>query len=389
MPKGRTVFSQLLDFFPRYEFDRCVLRYEGNRRVRTFRCEDQLLCMIFAQLTFRESLRDIEISLRAMRGKLYHIGLRGKVSRSTLADANERRDWRIYADLAQVLMAQARRLYATDDIGFEWKETVYAFDSTTIDLCLSLFPWAKFRKTKAAVKLHTLLDVRGSIPCFICLTDGKTHDVTVLDELAIESGAYYVMDRGYLDFRRLCSLAEAGAFFVVRAKKNLQYIRLSSSPVDRSTGVRSDQKIRLRGWKSSRRYPHALRRITSFDQDTQKRITLLTNQFDLPAAIIALLYKRRWRIELFFKWIKQNLRIKAFFGTSMNAVQTQVWTAVCVYLLLLIVKKKMDLPQSLSEIHTILSIALFQQVPMEQLFTTSAPPKIKTRRRKLFDVNEI
>jgi len=358
MPKGRMVFSQLMDFLPKYEFDKCVERYQGNRRIRTFSCQDQFLCMAFAQLTFRESLREIEISLRAMQDKLYHVGIRGKVSRSTLADANERRDWRIYADLAQVLIAHARRLYATEDLGFDLDETVYAFDSTTIDLCLSLFPWAQFRQHKAAIKLHTLLDLRGSIPCFIYVTSGKVHDVNALDKLVFESGAYYVMDRGYVDFGRLFSISKAGAFFVIRSKRNLSFVRLSHSPFDRSTGVRSDLIIRLRTAKSFHAYPDRLRRVASFDKEINKRVTLLTNQFDLPAQVIALLYKRRWWIELFFKWIKQNLRIWRFFGTSMNAVQIQIWIAVCVYVLLLIVKKKMNLPQNLAEIPAIPAEAL-------------------------------
>ena len=380
MPKGRVVFSQLMDFFPKYEFDRCVERYQGNRNIRTFSCLDQFLCMAFAQITFRESLRDIEISLRAMQDKLYHVGFRGKVSRSTLADANERRDWRIYADLAQTLIAQARRLYAKEDLGFDLDETVYAFDSTTIDLCLSLFPWAKFRRHKAAIKLHTLLDLRGAIPCFLYVTDGKVHDVNALDELLFESGSYYIMDRGYLDFARLFSITKAGAFFVIRSKKNLSFVRLESSSVDRSIGIRSDQRIRLRVPKSFHAYPDCLRRVASFDKDIGKRVTLLTNQFTLPAEIIALLYKRRWWIELFFKWIKQNLRVKAFYGTSMNAVQTQIWIAVCVYVLLLIAKKNMNLPQNLTEIHTILSISVFHNIPMRQLFTTFKPQEIKTQQ---------
>ena len=375
MHKGRIVFAQLMDFLPRFAFDQCVERYHGNRKIRTFSCQDQFLCMAFAQLTRRESLRDIEISLRSVRDKLYHAGIRGKVSRSTLADANEHRDWRIYADVANILIARARRSCVSDNTGLNLDEPVYAFDSTTVDLCLTLFPWARFRKRKAAIKLHTLLDLKGSIPYFISLTDGTVHDVNLLDRLPVEGGAYYVMDRGYLDFARLFAITQAGAFFVIRSKSNLRYVRLESFPIDAATEICSDQRIRLRTTASFRSYPYCLRRTVSADPNTGKRVVLLSNQFNLPAEVTALLYKRRWRIELFFKWIKQNLRICAFFGTSINAVQTQIWIAVCVYCLLVMLKKPLKLPHSLAEIHTILSINLFQKTPVAQLFTISEPPK--------------
>ena len=325
--------------------------------------------MAFAQLTYRESLRDIETCLRAMQPKLYHAGIRGKVSRSTLAKANENRDWRIYADFAQVLIRIARTLYAHDDFGLELKQTAYAFDSTTIDLCLSLFPWANFRKRKAAVKLHTLMDLRGNIPCFISITDGKTSDVKILDELILEAGAFYIMDRGYIDFRRLYAFNQSFAFFVTRAKSNLDYSRRSHRHVDKTTGLRSDQTIILNGPKTSRQYPAPLRRISYFDAETDKRLVFLTNNFTLPALTIALLYKCRWRVELFFKWIKQYLRIKAFYGTSENAVKTQIWIAISVYVLVAIVKKDLKIERSLGEILQILSITLFEKAFMPQALT--------------------
>jgi len=370
MYTGRSVFAQLLEVLPRYEFHECVRRYRGNYRVRSFSCLDQFLCMAFAQLTYRESLRDIEICLRAVQPKLYHAGIRAKISRSTLADANERRDWRIYADFAQVLIARARQLYAGDDFGVDLAQTAYVFDATTIDLCLTLFPWARFRKRKAAVKLHTLLDLRGSIPSFIYITEGKTPDVTVLDELMVEPGAFYVMDRGYIDFGRFYAISQSGAFFVVRAKRNLAYARRGSRPVDKASGLRSDQTIVLTGPKTSQEYPAPLRRISYVDAETGKRFVFLTNNFTLPAVIIAQLYKCRWQVELFFKWIKQYLRIKAFYGTSENAVSTQIWIAISVYVLVAILKKELKLDRSLGEILQILSLTLFEKDELYQVLTT-------------------
>jgi len=338
--EGQFVFSQLMDFLPRREFNACVERYGGDRRERGFSCRDQFLCLGFAQLTFRESLRDIEICLRALGPKLYHAGFRGKVSPSTLAEANRRHDWRIYADFAQVLIRRARKLYAQEPLGVDLKQTIYAFDSTTIDLCLSLFPWAKFRRRKGAVKLHTLLDLRGNIPCFVHISHGKTPDVTILDQLSIEPGAFYVMDRGYIDFERLYRFTRRAAFFVTRAKRNFDYTRRARRVVDKITGLRSDQTIVLAGPKSSRLYPDPLRRIAFYDIERQRRLVFLTNNFTLPALTIARLYKCRWQVELFFKWIKQHLRFKAFYGASDNAVKTQVWIAISMYVLVAIVKKE-------------------------------------------------
>ncbi len=369
----RIVFSQLMDFLPKYEFNKCVRRYRGNYRVRDFSCLDQFLCMAFAQLTYRESLRDIETCLRAMQPKLYHAGIRGHVARSTMADANENRHWRIYADFAHILIHRARKLYANDDFGLALEQTAYAFDSSTIDLCLSLFPWAKFRKHKAAVKLHTLIDLRGSIPCFIRITDGKTHDVNVLDELILEAGAFYIMDRGYIDFARLYTFNLTGAFFVIRAKRNLDYARREYRYVEKSTGLRSDQTIILKGPKTSQDYPIPLRRISYFDSETEKRFVFLTNNFTLAALTITQLYKCRWQVELFFKWIKQHLRIKSFYGTSENAVKTQIWIAISIYVLVAIVKKELKLDRSLNEILQILSITLFEKVPMYQVLTEILP----------------
>ena len=369
MYTGRSVFAQLLDLLPRYEFHECVRRYHGNYRVRSFSCLDQFLCMAFAQLTYRESLRDIEICLRAVQAKLYHAGIRGKISRSTLADANETRDWRIYADFAQVLIARARHLYAGDDFGVELAQTAYVFDSTTIDLCLTLFPWARFRRRKAAVKLHTLLDLRGSIPSFVHITEGKTPDVTTLDELLLEPGAFYVLGRGYIDFGRLYAVTQSLAFFVVRAKSNLAYARRASRPVDKTTGLRSDQTIVLTGPKTSQEYPAPLRRISYVDAETHKRFVFLTNNFALPPLAIAQLYKCRWQVELFFKWIKQYLRIKAFYGTSENAVKIQIWIAVSVYVLVAILKKTLKLNRSLGEILQILSVTLFEKDELHQVLT--------------------
>jgi hypothetical protein len=357
-----------MDFLPKYDFTRCVDRYRGNHRVRSFSCLDQYRCMAFAQLTYRESLRDIECCLRAMREKLYHMGIRGKISRSTLADANEKRDWRIYCDFAQLLIHVARRLYADDDFGLELEQTVYALDASTIDLCLSLFPWARFRKTKGAIKLHTLLDLRGNIPTFIAITDGKVHEVNILDELIPEFGAIYVMDRGYLDFARLYAINQFPAFFVVRSKHNTRFRRIYSRPIDKSTGLRCDQTVAFTGFYSKKDYPEKLRRIKFFDTEKKKTLNFLTNNFTLPALTIAELYRYRWQIELFFKWIKQHLRIKAFYGTSMNAVKTQIWIAISVYVLVAIVKKKLNLERSLYTILQILSITLFEKMPILQVF---------------------
>ncbi|MGH9396463.1 MAG: IS4 family transposase, partial [Terriglobia bacterium] len=339
MNRGRSVFAQIMDYIPRYPFQVCVDRYHGNSYVKSFPCWDQFLCMAFAQLTYRESLRDIETCLRSMQTKLYHMGFRDPVARSTLADANENRDWRIYADFPQALIRSARALYLHDPFDVDLEQTAYALDSTTIDLCLTLFPWAQFRKHKAAVKLHTLLDLRGSIPTFIRVTSGKVHDVNILDDILPEPGSLYVMDRGYIDFARLLILARASAFYITRAKQNLQFHRRYSRPVDPSTGLRCDQTIYLTGVKTAKDYPDSLRRIHYFDPETERRLTFLTNNFSLPALNIAQLYKSRWRVELFFKWIKQHLRIKAFYGTSENAVKTQVWIAVSVYVLVAILKK--------------------------------------------------
>jgi len=363
---GRTVFTQLIDFIPIYEFRQCVERYGGNYKVKTFSCRDQFLCMAFAQLTYRESLRDIEACLRVAKSKLYHMGIRGKVSRNTLAHANETRDWRIYADFAQVLIKIARELYASEDFGLELDKTVYALDATIIDLCLSVFPWAKFRTNKGAVKLHTLLDLRGNIPVIISITHGKVHDVNILDELFIEAGAIYIMDRAYIDFSRLYRIHQSQAFFVTRPKSNFVFKRLYSQPVDKSTGVQVDQIITVTGFYALKDYPEKLRRIRYFDAETKKRLIFLTNNFTLPAPIIARLYKCRWQVELFFKWIKQHLRIKAFYGTTENAVKSQIWIAISVYVLVAIVKKRFKLDRSLYTILQILSVTLFEKTPISQ-----------------------
>ena len=388
MYQGQTVFSQLMDFLPRHSFRQCVNRYQGNYRMRSFSCYDQFLCMAFAQLTFRESLRDIECCLGALEEKLYHAGFRGHVSRSTLADANENRDWRIYADFAQLLIHQARTLYLKEDFGVQLNETVYALDSSTIDLCLSLFPWARFRKTKAGIKLHTLLDLRGSIPSFIAITEAKLHDVNILDTLVPEPGAIYVMDRGYLDFERLYALHQAPAFFVTRSKSNTDLRRLYSNSVDKDSGVRCDQIVALGGFYTNQSYPERLRRIKFYDAQRDKRLTFLTNQFTLPAATIADLYRCRWQVETFFKWIKQHLRIKAFYGTSENAVKTQIWIAVAVYVLVAIVKKRMQIGLSLYTILQISSLTLFEKMPLYQAFAQNDyKNKIATidNQLKLFD----
>jgi len=369
MYQGQTVFSQVMDFLPHKKFRQCIDRYNGNYRVRSFTCYDQLLCMAFAQLTYRESLRDIECCLRAMRDKLYHMGIRGKVSRSTLADANEARDWRIYSDFAQILIDEARRLYVDDDFGLELKETVYALDSSTIDLCLSVFPWARFRKAKGAIKLHTLLDLRGDIPTFIWITDGKVHDVNVLDHLIPEPGAIYIMDRAYLDFQRLYQLHQCSAIFVTRSKTNTGLRRIYSHKVDKSTGVRSDQTVALTGFYSKKNYPEKLRRIKYFDAEKARSFIFLTNQFTLPPLTIAELYRYRWRVEIFFKWIKQHLRIKNFYGTSENSVKTQVWIAISTYVLVAIMKKRLKIDLTLYTILQILSITLFEKMPILQALT--------------------
>jgi Domain of unknown function (DUF4372)/Transposase DDE domain len=388
MNLGRTVFSQLVDFLPTYQFQICVDRYQGNRYVKDFSCWDQFLCLAFAQLTYRESLRDIEACLRAQQPKLYHMGFRCRISRNTLAHANEHRDWRIYADFAQVLIAAARDLYRDEPFGVELSETVYALDSTTIDLCLALFPWGKFRRHKSAVKLHTLLDLRGSIPANVYVTGGQVHDVNLLDQLLPEAGAFYLLDRGYLDFGRLYLLTQGCAFFITRAKQNTQFWRRQWRPVHRWTGLRSDQTIQLTGPKTSRLYPDPLRRIHYFDAEKELRLVFLTNNFLLPALTIAELYRARWRVELFFRWIKQHLRIKAFYGTSENAVKTQVWVAVSIYVLVAIVKKHLGLDLSLYKILQILSVTVFEKTPILQGFSNfddELPDAESSMQLNLFD----
>ena len=366
MNSGQSVFSQLIDHLPRHEFRRCVERYAGNYRVRSFSCWDQFLAMMFAQLSYRESLRDIVACLRSQQRRLYHLGIRSKISRSTLADANESRDWRIYGDFAQALIGEARRLYGDEDLGLDLANTVYALDSTTIDLCMTLFPWAYFRSTQHALKLHTLLDLRGQIPTFIRITPARVHDVNMLDQLTPEPGAFYIMDRGYLDFERLYRWTLHGAFFVTRARKDFRFLRLLSHPVDKSTGVQCDQTISLEWFYSAKGYPAQLRRIRYWDAQREKRLVFLTNNFALPALVIAELYRRRWQVELFFKWIKQHLRIKAFYGTSENAVKTQVWIAVSSYLLVAIVRKRLNLSLNLYTMLQILSLSLFEKTPINQ-----------------------
>ncbi len=369
MHVGRLVFSQVMDLLPLTDFRRCVARYPERRPSRTFSCLDQFLCMAFAQLTCRESLRDIESCLRAVPTKLYHLGIRGNVCRTTLADANERRDWRIFADFAQVLIAEARVLYAKDTGVADLSQTIYALDSTTIDLCLALFPWAKFRRTKAAVKLHTLIDLRGSIPTFIHITDGKVHDVNALDVLTPEPGAYYVMDRGYQDLQRFHRLHSAGSFFVTRPKTTLLLRRIQSLPVDKTTGVRSDWIVHADGVTTATAYPDRLRRVRFRDVETKKTLIFITNDFVLPAHVIAALYKARWQVELFFKWVKQHLHIKAFFGTSENAVKTQVWIAMSVYVLIAILRKRLALDHlTLWQISQVLSLTCFEKTPVNSLF---------------------
>jgi len=373
MNEGRTVFAQLLDFLPKYEFDKCVARYSGDFRVRKLPAYEQFLVLAFAQLTWRESLRDIETCLASFGSKLYHSGIRQPTARSTLADANEKRDWRIFADFAHVLIQQATTLYAADPFGGELQATAYALDSTTIDLCLSLFPWATFRRRKAAIKLHTLLALQGNFPTVIILTPGSVHDVNILDQLAWEAGSFYIMDRGYLDFARLHRLHQCAAFFVTRAKKKFSCARRYSRPVDKATGLRFDQTVATSGFYARRDYPDALRRIGYRDPKTGKALVFLTNNFSAPALTIAQLYHDRWQIELFFKWIKQHLRIKAFYGTSQNAVRTQIWSAIAVYLLVAILKKRLHLDASLYTILQILSLTLFEKTPISQALAQLPP----------------
>ena len=372
MNDSKTVFSQIMNSFPKYDFDKKVKKYKGNYNVRNFSCWDQFLCMSFAQLTYRRSLRDIEACLNAQPYKLYHMGIRGNVSRTNLANANRTRDWKIYAEFAQYLISKARNLYQNDKLeDLDLDGVIYALDSTTIDLCLSLFPWAKFRKRKGAVKLHTLLDLRGSIPTFIEITDGSVHDVNILDVLISEPGSYYVMDRGYIDFKRLYHLNKEMSYFVVRAKKNLKFKRLYSNKVDKSTGLRCDQMVKLSGFYQKKDYPEIIRRVKYFDAENNKYFVFLTNNFEVPAFTIALLYKNRWKIELFFKWIKQHLRIKSFYGTSFNAVKTQIWISISVYVMIAIMKKNMEIRMSLYKILQILSVSVFEKVSILQLLTKS------------------
>lgn len=378
MNQGKLVFSQVMQHLPLTTFRRCVARYSGERKVKSFSCLDQFLCMAFAQLTYRESLRDIEACLRAQNSKLYHMGFRSVVSRNTLANANAVRDWRIYADYAQSLINIARSLYVDEPFGLDLDESVYALDATTIDLCLSVFPWAPFRTTKAAIKLHTLLDLRGNIPSFIHITDGKVHDVNVLDILVPEPGAFYVMDRGYIDFKRLFRLDQAGSFFVTRAKANLKAKRRYSHTVDRSTGLICDQTVTLTGYYSRKGFETPLRRIRFKDPQTAKTLVFLTNNFELPAMTVADLYRSRWQVELFFKWIKQHLRIKSFFGTSENAVKSQIWIAISVYVLVAIVKKRLDISASLYQILQILSLTMFERIPLDQLLSRVVTEEVAT-----------
>jgi hypothetical protein len=372
MPVGKLIFAQLMDFLPLHTFRRCVARYPANYPTKTFSHLDQYLCMAFAQLTFRESLRDIEVCLRAHEEKLYHLGIRGHVARSNLGDANEKRDWRIYRDFANALIVEARRLYANDAFGVDLENTVYALDTTTIDLSLKVFPWAHFRRAKAAVKMHTQIDLRGNIPSFIHVSDGKMHEVNVLDLMTPEPGSFTIMDRGFLDFARLYRLTQAGAFFVIRPKSNTLFKRVYSRPVDKTTGLRCDQTVRLTGVKSHDDYPQYLRYVVFYDEKTDKRLGFFTNNFELPAMVITQLYKCRWQVELFFKWIKQHLRIKAFFGTNENAVKTQIWIAISVYVLVAIVKKRLGVEASLYTILQILSLTLFEKMPLDQLLNDSA-----------------
>jgi len=388
MNSEQTIFSQLMDFISYYEFCKCVERYKGNYKIKSFSCWDQFLCMAFAQLTFRESLRDIQVCLRVSQQKLYHMGFRGKVSRNTLAHANQVRDWRIYADFAQVLIHWARRLYADDPFGVQLKQAVYALDSTIIDLCLSLFPWAKFRKRKGAIKLHTLLDLHGNIPALVIITHGKVHDVNIIDNILLEAGAIYIMDRGYMDFSRFYMIHQSSAFFITRAKRNLQFKRLYSHIIDKTTGLQCDQIIVLKGFYAKQDYPEKIRRIRYFDAEKNKRLVFITNNFTLPALTIAELYRCRWQVELFFKWIKQHLRIKSFYGTSKNAVKTQIWIAISIYVLVAIVKKELKIELSLYTILQILSVSLFEKLPILQALTFTDYNKLVVENPKqlnLFD----
>jgi len=371
MNSGKTVFAQILQHLSRYEFNKCVTKYNGNYRIRKFPCYDQFLCLAFAQLTYRESLRDIETCLNSHREKLYHVGFRGQISRSTLADANERRDYRIYQEFGYYLIGRAQKLYHNEKLAVELIQSLYALDSTTIDLCLSLFPWATFRKTKAAIKIHTLLDLRGSIPTFISLTPGSVHDVTMLDVVPLDRTSIVTMDRGYIDFRRLYAIHQLPAFFVIRAKSNLKFRRLTSRTVDKDSGLRADQTIILKVAKSKEAYPEVLRRVSYVDPETNKRFVFLTNIFTIPAETVAGIYKQRWHIELFFKWIKQHLRIKSFFGTSFNAVKIQIWVAISIYLLVAIMKKRLNLPGSLHTILQILEVNIFEKKPIIQLVSNA------------------
>ncbi len=372
MNEGKTVFSQIMNFFPKYEFDKNVVKYRGNYRMRHFSCWDQFLSMSFAQLTYRNSLRDIEACLNAQPQKLYHLGIRGNVTRTNLANANQNRDWRIYAEFAQRLIFRARNLYQNDVLAdIDLDSIIYALDSTTIDLCLSLFPWAKFRRRKGAVKLHTLLDLRGSIPTFIEITDGSVHDVNILDVLIPEPGSYYIMDRGYIDYKRFYRLNKELGYFVVRAKRNLKFKRLYSNKIDKSTGLRCDQVVKLSGYYQKKDYPETIRRVKFFDAENKKNLVFLTNNFEIPAFTVALLYKNRWKIELFFKWIKQHLKIKSFYGTSLNAVKTQIWISISVYIMIAIIKKTLKIEMSLYKILQILSVSIFEKVSILQLLTES------------------
>jgi len=390
MNTGKTIFSQIMSFIPKYEFDKRVIKYNGNYRIRQFSCWDQFLSMSFAQLSYRQSLRDIEACLNAQPNKLYHMGIKGHVSRTNLANANQKRDWRIYAEFAQVLISQARKLYQDDpEFIVDLDNTIYALDSTTIDLCLSLFPWAKFRKNKGAVKLHTLLDIQGSIPVFIEITRGLVHDVNILDVLIPEPGSFYVMDRGYLDFERLYRIKENLGYFIIRAKKNMKFQRTESREIDKSTGLCCDQVIRLSGINTRKSYPDKLRRVKYHDRETDKILVFVTNNFDIPALSVAKLYRNRWRVELFFKWIKQHLKIKTFFGTSPNAVKTQIWIAISIYVMIAMIRKMEKIELNLYTIFQIFSVSLFEKVPIYQLLTNidyNIQESISSKQLKLFDL---
>lgn len=390
MITGQTIFSQIMSFIPKYEFDKRVIKYKGNYRIRQFSCWDQFLSMSFAQLTYRESLRDIEVCLNAQPNKLYHMGIKGHVSRTNLANANRKRDWRIYAEFTQVLISLARKLYQDDpEFIVDLDSTIYALDSTTIDLCLSLFPWAKFRKSKWAVKLHTLLDIQGSIPVFIEITCGLLHDVNILDVLIPEPGSFYIMDRAYLDFERLYRIKENFGYFIIHAKKNMKFYRTQSNKVDKSTGLRCDQIIRLSGYKTRKNYPDRLRRVKYHDRETDKILVFLTNNFDIPALTVAELYRNRWKVELFFKWIKQHLKIKSFFGTSPNAVKTQIWIAISIYVMVAIIRKMEKIELNLYTILQIFSVSLFEKVPIYQLLTDDSLQTFDYDSRKQLKLFEL